>query len=587
MKLVLFLLFSFVCHVSFAQTIPTQRTVNWQVAGIKDTTTQGFTIVDGSTYGFVNDGVTPNDYPLGSLMLAYQGPTIVYFPAGTYLFNTSIYLRSNFIVRGAGADQTTFIIEHPNNGHSFYATGYPTNDTSSLTQTANKGSNQLIVANAGAFSVGNWIQLQQNDVDLTTSAWGAGSVGQIAQITAIAGNTLTLASEMRMDYLMQRTPYVRRVLTVENTGVECLKIQRVDNTAPEQSSNISFDFVVNSWVNGVAFQNTTFAHIEASHSSNIDISNCHFKDAFEYGDGGRAYGVMLQFSTNECRVYNNIFDHLRHSMILQAGANGNVFCYNYSVNPFWTGSALLPSNSAGDMVLHGNYVFANLFEQNDGQNIVIDNSHGGNGPLNTFFRNRASLWGIFFSDTTSPGQNFVGNEIPNTAFPYSVVNYTLLGSNHFSHGNNNKNTITPSGTSNLTDVSYCYAQRPAYVPLAYWAKIGPENTMNSGKIPAGIHFQLNELTAGSCGTTSSLNSTEQEKTVLSFYPNPVSCGQYLQLNKSVKAVAYINVAGETCQKLTSIAGNTTWKVPTVAGFYTVVITDMENRITRHPLVVID
>jgi hypothetical protein len=444
-------------------------------------------------------------------MLAYQGPTIVYFPAGTYLFNTSIYLRSNFIIRGAGADQTTFIIEHPNNGHSFYATGYPTNDTSSLTQTANKGSNQLIVANAGAFSVGNWIQLQQNDVDLTTSAWGAGSVGQIAQINAIAGNTLTLASEMRMDYLMQRTPYVRRVLTVENTGVECLKIQRVDNTAPEQSSNISFDFVVNSWVNGVAFQNTTFAHIEASHSSNIDISNCHFKDAFEYGDGGRAYGVMLQFSTNECRVYNNIFDHLRHSMILQAGANGNVFCYNYSVNPFWTGSALLPSNSAGDMVLHGNYVFANLFEQNDGQNIVIDNSHGGNGPLNTFFRNRASLWGIFFSDTTSPGQNFVGNEIPNTAFPYSVVNYTLLGSNHFSHGNNNKNTITPSGTSNLTDVSYCYAQRPAYVPLAYWAKIGPENTMNSGKIPAGIHFQLNELTAGSCGTTSSLSNTEKKR----------------------------------------------------------------------------
>jgi hypothetical protein len=286
-------------------------------------------------------------------------------------------------------------------------------------------------------------------------------------------------------------------------------------------------------------------------------------------------------------VYNNIFDHLRHSMILQAGANGNVFCYNYSVNPFWTGSALLPSNSAGDMVLHGNYVFANLFEQNDGQNIVIDNSHGGNGPLNTFFRNRASLWGIFFSDTTSPGQNFVGNEIPNTAFPYSVVNYTLLGSNHFSHGNNNKNTITPSGTSNLTDVSYCYAQRPAYVPLAYWAKIGPENTMNSGKIPAGIHFQLNELTAGSCGTTSSLSNTEQEKAVLSFYPNPVSCGQYLQLNKSVKAVAYINVAGETCQKLTNIAGNTTWKVPVVAGFYTVVITDLENRITRHPLVVID
>lgn len=572
---------------AYTQTIPVQRMVNWQVAGIKDTTTQGFTIVDGSTYGFVNDGVTPNDYPLGSLMLAYQGPTIVYFPAGTYLFNAPIYLRSNFIIRGAGADQTTFIIEHPNNGHSFYATGYPTNDTSSLTQSANKGSNQLDVANAGAFSVGDWIQLQQNDVDLTTSAWAAGSVGQIAQITAIAGNTLTLASEMRMDYLMQRTPLIRRILPVENAGVECLKINRVDNTAPEQASNISFDYVVNSWINGVAFQNTTFAHIEANHSSNIDISNCHFKDAFEYGGGGRAYGVMLQFSTNECRVYNNIFDHLRHSMIVQAGANGNVFCYNYSINPFWTESALLPSNSAGDMVLHGNYVFANLFEQNDGQNIVIDNSHGGNGPLNTFFRNRASLWGIFFSDTTSPGQNFVGNEIPNTAFPYSIVNYNLLGSGHFSHGNNNKNTITPSGTINLDDISYCYAQRPAYVPLAYWAKIGPENTMNSGKIPAGIHFQLNELTAGSCGGTSALGISENANEYITLYPNPVRSGEQIQFNKAVKSIEYITITGKRYLNQASSFGIFTATSPTLAGFYTIVITDLENRVSQQPIVIID
>ena len=104
---------------SFAQILPPQRSVDWKVAGIKDTTTQGFTFVDASTYGFVADGVTPNDYPLGSLMIAYQGPTIVYFPAGTYLFTIPIYLRSNFIIRGAGSDQTTFRIEHQNTGHSF------------------------------------------------------------------------------------------------------------------------------------------------------------------------------------------------------------------------------------------------------------------------------------------------------------------------------------------------------------------------------------------------------------------------------------------------------------------------------------
>ena len=138
-------------------------------------------------------------------------------------------------------------------------------------------------------------------------------------------------------------------------------------------------------------------------------------------------------------------------MIVQAGANGNVFAYNRSVDPFWSQGLFFPSNSAGDMVLHGNYPFANLFEQNDGQNIVIDNSHGANGPYNTFFRNRGSLFGIFFSDNTSPSQNFIGNEIPNTGTPYSLVNYTIQGSDQFLHGNNNKGAITPAGTNNLTD----------------------------------------------------------------------------------------------------------------------------------------
>ena len=92
---------------------------------------------------------------------------------------------------------------------------------------------------------------------------------------------------------------------------------------------------------------------------------------------------MLHFTTNECLVEDNIFNHLRHSMILQAGANGNIFSYNYSYDPYWTG-VFFPANSAGEIVLHGNWPYANLFEGNDVGNIVIDNSHDANGPHNTF-----------------------------------------------------------------------------------------------------------------------------------------------------------------------------------------------------------
>jgi hypothetical protein len=191
------------------------------------------------------------------------------------------------------------------------------------------------------------------------------------------------------------------------------------------------------------------------------------------------------------------------------------------VDPFWTGSGFLPANSAGDMVLHGNYVFANLFEQNDGQNIVIDNSHGGNGPINTFFRNRGSLFGIFFSDNTSPKQNFIGNEIPNTSFPYSTINYNLLGTDHFVYGNNNKGNIDPAGTNNLSDTTYYFLQQPSEIPTQYYASIGVPNAMNSGIIPATYYYNSNQLFANACGYTSDLGLNNQTiESSIYIYPNP-------------------------------------------------------------------
>jgi hypothetical protein len=255
---------------------------------------------------------------------------------------------------------------------------------------------------------------------------------------------------------------------------------------------------------------------------------------------------MLHFTSNECLIYSNIFEHLRHSMIVQAGANGNVFCYNRSIDPFWNEGFFFPSNSAGDMVLHGNYVFANLFEQNDGQNMVIDNSHGANGPNNTFFRNRGSLFGIFFSDNTSPNQNLVGNEIPNTSAPYSAVNYTIQGTGHFVYGNNNKGTIAPAGTNLLPDKSYYFSQQPNDIPDLFWAKIGTPNAMNSGIIPATYFLNNNQLYANACGYSSDLLVDELGADELRVFPNPANDYFIIEgLNNHQNQVELIDLCGKT------------------------------------------
>jgi hypothetical protein len=200
------------------------------------------------------------------------------------------------------------------------------------------------------------------------------------------------------------------------------------------------------------------------------------------------------------------------------------------------------------MVLHGNYPYSNLFEQNDGQNMVIDNSHGANGPHNTYFRNRGGLFGIFFSDNTSPNQNLVGNEITNTGSPMSAINYTIQGTGHFVFGNNNKGTIAPSGTTALPDTSYYFSSRPALIPQNFYASIGTPNTLNSGSIPATYFYQNNDFFANACGYASDLSTPIELTMDVSIFPNPVQSGDILRIEGKYSKIQLINSMGSIVEE---------------------------------------
>ena len=190
---------------------------------------------------------------------------------------------------------------------------------------------------------------------------------------------------------------------------------------------------------------------------------------------------------------------------------------------FWTG---IPSNSAGDIVLHGNYPHSNLFEQNICQNIIFDNSHGLNGPHNTLLRNRAESFGIFFTAENSPSQNMIGNEIPNTDSPFVLFNYTIQGSDHFIYGNNDKGNIDPPGTEILLDSSYAFLEKPLYIPQDQWAGIGTPNVLDEISIPARDRQQTEDIFSGVCGNIAS--GLEELENSISVYPNPTTNALHIQ-----------------------------------------------------------
>lgn len=228
--------------------------------------------------------------------------------------------------------------------------------------------------------------------------------------------------------------------------------------------------------------------------------------------GGNAYGVVLHLTSGDNILEDNIFEHLRHSMLLQAGVNGNVLAYNYSTDPFKTEFfGLFTTDQTGDLVCHGNYPYANLFEGNIASYGIIDASHGANGPYNHYFRNHMGLYGMQISDSSpdSDNQTIVGNE---------AITYSLAESGHYEYGNNVNGTITPAGTGNLTQDSYFRNSAPAYFDQLPWPSVGNANSYGVGTIPAEQRFLAGgKLTADcmdytSCPDTLSIETLSMDST---------------------------------------------------------------------------
>jgi len=450
-------------------------------------------------------------------------------------------LRSGLILRGTSSDSTAlkFVLAFGNSSNAINISGSITSTTSLITSDANKDSSFVYVDDATGFEAGDYLKLSFNDSSLLFSTWAYGTVGQIAKIASITANKVILESPLRLDYPILKNPKITKLTMITGVGIECLKIHRADQTTA-QTSSIAYNYAAQCWVSGIESNLCNFSHIEINGSTNISITGSYFHDAFAFGSGGQGYGILCQATSGECLIENNIFKHLRHSMLLQSGANGNVFGYNYSITPYWT-EQNLPSNSAGDMVLHGNYPYANLFEGNIGQNIVIDDSHGKNGSYNTFFRNRGELFGIFMNNNpASDNQNFIGNEVTNTGFSMGL--YIISGTGHFQHGNNVKGTIYATGTNSLTDTSYYYSSIPSFLQsINNWPSIGIPNTISSGSIPAKERYLSSVFTTCSSTISTGLNENKIVE-LLQPFPNPtkgiISIGDSNNMNMPVQLAIY-------------------------------------------------
>ncbi|MBN1339500.1 MAG: hypothetical protein JXA03_09260 [Bacteroidales bacterium] len=495
-KIVLFLLV--LCFQNgYSQVIPDWRRVNWTGAGLRGEVEYPVQTVNVTDFGATGNGTTNDHAAIMSAINSLPGQCrIVYFPPGTYLINAAINLPDSVILRGAPNNQST--IKCNMGGTNIYGLivhGVAPSSYEPVLQGYVKWSYKIVVANPANYAPGDYIEIRQDNGswDTNPATWAEHAMGQIVRVHFLKGDTLVLDESIRIDYSASLNPEVGKFTPRKYVGIESLKIQRIDDYPSGGPNNISIYYADNCWVAGIESDKSVGSHIVIRNSNHIEVTGSYFHDAFSYdGASNHGYGVTLNNHCGFCLVENNIFKHLRHAMMVKVGANGNVFGYNYSLDVYRTE---WPNNYSGDISLHGHYSFVNLFEGNIVQNIIIDHAWGPSGPFNTFFRNRAELYGIIITSgtQTTSSQNFVGNEVTNTqAF---MGQYSLAGSDHFEYGNNIKGTIIPSGTGALADQSYYYSSKPPFWDVNMnWPNIGVPNPINTGTIQAKLRYQNNHYT---------------------------------------------------------------------------------------------
>ena len=174
-----------------------------------------FNNIDLSNYGFNSFGVIPNDSLLSSIINTFSSGSaagvILNFPSGSFLFNQTISLPGNIVLKGKGADSTILKFDLNGSGHAIEVIGSATNDTSHLLQNAFKDSNSLFVSNPSMFIPGDWVRIILNDTSLISSNWALNTVGQIVKINQITNNKLVFNSSLRMNYNLSDQPFIKKI----------------------------------------------------------------------------------------------------------------------------------------------------------------------------------------------------------------------------------------------------------------------------------------------------------------------------------------------------------------------------------------
>ncbi len=503
-------------EIEITESLPEQYTtvidpdysIDWSQVGIPGGIPDVPTTVNVLDYGAVGNGSTDNLNAFNNALAAANYGEAVLVPAGDYRINGKLDMPEGVVLRGECPSNTKLLFSINASTPCIDILTYEYGTFTPVTGGFGKGSTSITVNDAAGFSIGEYVEIQQeNDPVLMytdpawNESWAANAVGQLFIVTGKSGNQIELDRPIFYSFNAAMNPEARPIGLINNVGIENLYLERLDAS---DGPIVQMKNAANCWMRNVESNMTYRAHVYVARSIDCEIRASYFHHSHDYGGGGHGYGVNLTHHATSVLVENNIFEYLRHAMLIQLGATGNVFGYNYSTAPFWSNSS---TNIPPDISMHGHFPTMNLFEGNIVQEATYSDYWGPVGPGNTMFRNRVESSNIYVGDH-SHHQNVIANELTEGTTTIEVASNVQ---NTWSHSNNENGLINPTTSASLPASLY-YTSSPDFLQNYPFPAFGPDVILGTHSIPAKDRFDDNAPML-TCYCTPSLTCFDNEFTV--------------------------------------------------------------------------
>jgi hypothetical protein len=213
-------------------------------------------------------------------------------------------------------------------------------------------------------------------------------IGQVNEITAIDGTTLTFAAPFHMGFRTSHAAQVTRFnqahghTPTTRVGVEDLKVS--GGSGGDGGGNIHIFAATYSWLRNVEADQSAGTSVNFDGAFRCELRDSYVHSTINATPGGDGYGIGMNFYAADNLVENSISWNFNKVILMRASGGGNVVGYSYfddgwiAYNPLFVESGLNSSHYATSHM--------ELFEGNLAFNFASDSTWG-NSIYITAFRN--------------------------------------------------------------------------------------------------------------------------------------------------------------------------------------------------------